>query len=357
VKALQIHAGPRALARLRVEGLRPEQVAVVPAAAGGPKGLVLNHLDRYLFGQFLPQSSQTVHLLGASIGAWRMASACMSEPEAAFEQLAQDYIGQRYEHAPGKPPRASHISTVFGRTLNERLGPAAAAILTHPRFRLHVLTSRGRHMLSRGGRWATPAGYLGAYVTNAASRRALGVWLERVLFSDPRTPLPFPLDDFRTRQVPLGVHNLPGTVLASCSIPLWLDPVLDIPGGPRGAYWDGGITDYHLHLRYSAMTEGLVLYPHFQAQVIPGWLDKAWKRRHRASPWLDNLVLLSPQPQWVAGLPGGKLPDRDDFKTYANDLPRRDRVWRQAVAESARLAEELAEFVARPQLSLVQTLV
>jgi hypothetical protein len=39
--------------------------------------------------------------------------------------------------------------------------------------------------------------------------------------------------------------------------------------------------------------KGLVLYPHFQRQVVPGWLDKAWKRRHRASPALDNLVLLS----------------------------------------------------------------
>ena len=39
-------------------------------------------------------------------------------------------------------------------------------------------------------------------------------------------------------------------ILASCSIPFWLDAVHDIPGAPRGAYWDGGITDYHLHLPY-----------------------------------------------------------------------------------------------------------
>jgi hypothetical protein len=41
VPALQILAGPRARAHLREQGLRPQDVRVVPAAAGGPKGLVL----------------------------------------------------------------------------------------------------------------------------------------------------------------------------------------------------------------------------------------------------------------------------------------------------------------------------
>ena len=85
-------------------------------------------------------------------------------------------------------------------------------------------------------------------------------------------------------------------MLASCSIPFWLAAQQDLPGAPRGAYWDGGITDYHLHLDYQPLLGSqapLVLYPHFQAEVIPGWLDKALKRRHRPSPFLDNLVLLA----------------------------------------------------------------
>ena len=58
-------------------------VPVIPGAAGGPKGLILNPLDRYIFGHWLPQSQQTVHLLGASIGAWRMAAATL-QAEGAF---------------------------------------------------------------------------------------------------------------------------------------------------------------------------------------------------------------------------------------------------------------------------------
>ena len=55
---------------------------------------------------------------------------------------------------------------------------------------------------------------------------------------------------------------------------------------------------------------------------------------------LDNLVLLSPHPDWVRGLPNAKLPDRSDFKRYADDRPGRVRAWQQAVAESQRLSDE-----------------
>ena len=79
MQALTIHAGAAALKRLRERGLHAADVRVIPGAAGGPKGLILNPLDRYLFGEWLGRSTQTVHLLGASIGAWRLASACLND--------------------------------------------------------------------------------------------------------------------------------------------------------------------------------------------------------------------------------------------------------------------------------------
>ena len=93
------------------------------------------------------------------------------------------------------------------------------------------------------------------------------------------------------------------------------------------------------------MSQGLELYPHFQRQVVPGWLDKAWKWRHGATPWLDNMVLLAPNPAWVATLPGGKLPDRTDF----TGLDRQARVlaWTQSVAQAAQLADEWQDWLHR----------
>ncbi|MBL0091037.1 MAG: phospholipase [Piscinibacter sp.] len=356
MQALQIHAGPRALRHLREQGLRPADVRAIPAAAGGPKGLVLNPLDRLIFGNWLAGSTQPVHLLGASIGAWRMATACLDDPAAAFAQMADDYIHQHYEHAPGKAPKASHVSEVFGAKLAERFGGREAKVLEHPRYRLHVFTSRGRHLLGREGRFRTPLGYLGAFATNALSRKAMGGWLERVIFSDAREPLPLRLHDFRTHVVPLRADNLHPSLLASCSIPFWLQAVHDIPGGPRGAYWDGGITDYHLHLNYASMDAGLVLYPHFQKTVIPGWLDKALRHRHRATQHLDNVVVLSPSPAWIASLPNAKLPDRSDFQRYGDDLAARVRAWSTAVRESERLADEFAHWLESPGAIVPQPL-
>ncbi|WP_349744951.1 patatin-like phospholipase family protein [Roseateles cavernae] len=351
MQALQIFAGPRARQRLRERGLRPADVQVVPAAAGGPKGLILGPLDQHIFGPWLGQSAQPVHLLGASIGAWRMATACLGEPQTEFERLTEAYVQQRYDSLPGRRPSAASVSRGFAATLNDCFGGREGLVLSHPRYRLHVFTSRGRHILGREGRLRTPLGYAGAFAANLLARRAMGGWLDRVVFSDPRAPLPMPLHDFRSHQALLGERNLLQAILASCSIPFWLQAVQDISGGPPGAYWDGGITDYHLHLNYAAMVgDGLVLYPHFQRQVVPGWLDKGLKRRHGASAFLDNVVLLAPSPAWVAGLPRAKLPDRDDFKHYGDDVAGRAKVWRQAVAESQRLRDEFAAACAQPEI-------
>lgn len=356
LNALQIFAGPAARERLAERGLKPEHIGLIPAAAGGPKGLALNGLDRFLFGDWLPQSRQAVHLVGASIGAWRMATAALAHRDVAdaFHVMAEAYVTQEYDVLPGdKRPRPEGVSRRFGEILAGIFEGREADVLAHPRFRLHVVTSRGRGgLLAREGRLRTPLGYLGAYAANAVSRPLLGRFLERVVFSDPRDRLPLKLNDFRTREVHLSRANLRGALLASCSIPFWLQAQHDLPGAPRGAYWDGGITDYHLHLDYRALQASgspLVLYPHFQRQVVPGWLDKALKHRHRSTAFLDNVVLLCPSPAWIASLPGAKLPDRNDF--MALDAEERRRRWRVAVAESQRLADEFAALVLRDSIS------
>lgn len=324
---------------------------VIPAAAGGPKGLILNRLDQHIFGEWLTGGEQEVHLLGASIGAWRMAAACLDDPVREFGRLADEYVHQRYDSLPGKRPTAAEVTRGFSATVQAFFGGREAQALAHPRFRLHVFTSRGRHLLARESRWRTPLGYTAAFAANAISRRAMGGWLERVVFSDPRAPLPMPLHDFRSHQVELTVENFQPSVLASCSIPFWLQAQHDIAGAPPGAYWDGGITDYHLHLNYAAMLgDGLVLYPHFQRQVIPGWLDKGLKSRHRPTAFLDNVVLLAPNPAWIATLPRAKLPDRDDFQFYGEDVQARATAWLRAIQESERLRDEFAAACAQASL-------
>jgi hypothetical protein len=362
MRALRLYAGPVARRHIEEHGLSPGDIGALPAAAGGPKGLVLGPLDRFLFGEWLPRTDHTIHLVGASIGAWRMATACLREPVRAFERMERDYIAQHHEAEPGRTlPTAATVSRVFAEGVEAFFGGRIGEVLAHPRFRLHVVTARGRHVLGREHRVLTPLGYLGAFLSNALHRKAMGAWLERVVFSAPEhgvpCPLPFATDDFPTRQVALTEANFRPALQASCSIPFLLQAVHDIPGAPRGAYWDGGITDYHLHLRYACGPgPGLVLYPHFQKAVVPGWLDKGLKWRHRATASLDRMIVLAPDPEWVRGLPGGKLPDRTDFARYATDLPARIRAWTTATSASTQLADEFAEWLRRPDPGRVEAL-
>ncbi len=408
MQALHIYAGPLARRVMAQNGLQPQAIGTIPAAAGGPKGLLLGALDRFIFGEWLTRSSQPVDLVGASIGAWRMTTACLDNSVAAFARLEHDYIHQHYELPPGqKRPSAAMVSELFGQNLQAFYGSRVGEVLHHPRYRVHIVTSRGRNLLHTEHGLRTPLGYFGAFVTNAVRRKAMGAWLERVVFSSPArssphapplrgslppevanppwggpaagcpcAPLPFATDDYRTRQVALSPANFQPALQASCSIPFVLKAVHNIPGAPPGAYWDGGITDYHLHLNYPAAQiatnsiassaistgaggnndhQGLVLYPHFQKAVVPGWLDKSLKWRHHATHHLDTMVLLAPNPEWVKTLPNGKLPDRTDFTHYGNDLAARVKAWNAACSASVQLVDEFAQWLEKPDIARVRS--
>jgi hypothetical protein len=361
MKALSILAGPRALAQLREHGLRAQDVAVVPAAAGGPKGLVLQALDQHTFGSWLPSAPRERTLIGSSIGAWRMAAASQRDPAAAFARLGELYIGQTYA---AKPTRED-IDIVCRELLANFVGGHEQDIIGNEHFRLHLLANRGRRALAAPGhRRAEMAGFAAAALLNIGARGQLSHMLERVVIGDVRDPLPWlrePFDAFTTHFAPLDAGNLRNALLASGTLPLVMLPVRGIAGAPGGTYWDGGIIDYHLALPYARLQPGeLVLYPHFSEHIVPGWLDKAmpWRRAARGPnrAWLDNVVLLAPSREFVASLPRGKLPDRKDFAHYGLDHASRMRAWRQAVGEGERLRDEFAAFVARPDLSTVAPL-
>ena len=53
IENLVFLAGRKAYTIIKEKGLHPEMVKVIAGAAGGPKWLVLNHLDRYIFSTWL----------------------------------------------------------------------------------------------------------------------------------------------------------------------------------------------------------------------------------------------------------------------------------------------------------------
>ncbi len=360
--ALSFHAGPKALAQLHQHGLRAADVAIVPAAAGGPKGLIFQSLDQWLFGHWLPSAPRQRSLIGASIGAWRMAAACHADPAAAIARFGALYCAQRYATVKPSP---QEIDAVCQSMLAEFMGGHEHEIVGHLQHRLHMLTARGRHLLHRPRhRAAALGGFACAALANLGSRAGLAQMLERVVVGDARDALAWlrePFDAFHTHFTPLTKSNLAPALLASGTLPMLMDPVQAIAGAPAGSYWDGGLIDYHLALPYARLPDpqrgALVLYPHFSEHIVPGWLDKGmpWRRAARGPQraWLDNMLIVAPSAAFLQTLERARLPERADFQLYGMDQLGRARSWQNSIAQGERLRDELAAFVERPDLNRV----
>lgn len=339
--ALTLRAGPDALAIIRERGLRAADVDVLPGASGGAKWLAIGGLDRYLFGEFLAEPrDRPLHLIGSSIGSWRMACLAQRDPVAALVRGHHAYIHeQRYSSRPS----AREVSEVLARALDRILGPTGVdEILSHPWARLHVITAQARGLVASGRRATLMTGLAIAAAANAVSRRTLGWQLRRCVFHSCGEETPFRhLSDLPTVHLPLTRENLRDALLASGAIPLLLEAVR-VPGAEGGVHWDGGVLDYHLDLDFGT-GQGIVLYPHFYGHVVPGWFDKALRWRRARGRNFRRALLIAPSDEFVASLPGGKIPDRRDF--YSMSEAERIRRWQATLDASERLGEELRELV------------
>jgi hypothetical protein len=343
---LDIRLGAVARRHIEERGLTPADVACIPAAAGGPKGLALLPFDRWLAASWLARMPR-VELVGASIGAWRMAALARPDAADALDRLQHAYV--REQNYPQRPSPAMVAATC------RRLAQAVCAtpVAQRPAVALSVISARARAPLAAGTRMA----FARAAFANVLARSRLAQHLQRVVFGAGAVSALRYEDAFGDQQVPLTAANREDALLASGSIPLVCEPVRDIDGAPPGDYWDGGLIDYHLLLPYARLP-GLTLYPHFVPWVTPGWLDKSlrWRARPRAHPWLASVVLIAPSPAMLARLPNGRLPERQDFYRYGLNHAARIAAWERAIAEMQRFADDAAAWLERPDLSIARPL-
>ncbi len=342
MRALTLRAGPDALRLIRERGLRAQDIDIVPGASGGAKWLVLAGLDRFLFGTFLAEPrTRPLHLIGSSIGSWRMACLAQRDPVAALDRGHHAYI---YEQRYSRRPSTREVTEVLTRALDILLGEhGVEEILSHPWARLHVITAEGRGLAASERRLLLTASIALAAAGNLVSRKSLALQMRRNIFHSAGDLTPFAhLADLPTVHHRLTSENLRPALLASGSIPLLLEGVR-IPGTPPGVHWDGGVLDYHLDLDFGP-GDGLVLYPHFYSHVVPGWFDKSLTWRRARGDNFRRALLIAPSDAFVAALPRAKIPDRKDF--YAMDDATRRVTWQRVVDESARLGDELGDLLA-----------
>lgn len=340
--ALAIRAGERALARIRERGLQAADIAVLPGAAGGPKGLGLQGLDVALFGDWLPSAPRERTLIGASIGSWRFASACLPDPVAGIKRLGELYTRQRF----AKKVSMSEVSRCCRELLDELLAGQDQALLDNPLYHLNVVVVKSRGRLVNDDKRDLLLGLSAVIGNNFLGRQRLARHFERVILHDPRSAPPLAeLSDFQSSFYTLNVGNLRQGLLASGSIPMVMEAIREIPGVGQGTFRDGGMIDYHLDLPYKS--DGLVLYPHFSERIVPGWFDKSLPWRKANAEQLKDVVLIAPTKDYLASLPYGKLPDRTDFKRFLGKDDERERYWFHAMAESERLGDEFLELAQR----------
>jgi hypothetical protein len=335
---LRFYAGPGAFEDIRRRGFSEERIGTIAGASGGAKWLVLSQLDRVLIERVLPKLPGPVHLVGSSIGAWRFACYAQAQPLAALERFEAAYLAQSYSARPG----LAEVTRKSREILTDMLGEGGAAeILNHPKLRLHVLAVRSRRLTASDAKPLLWSGLACAAVANAVSRRSLGAFFCRSLFYDARDLPPFyNAPGFPLERVPLTERNLADAIIASGAIPTVISGVGNIDGAPAGIYRDGGIIDYHLDLPLGE-PHRLTLFPHFFDRLIPGWFDKGLKWRRHDPRNIDRVVLVCPAPEFVARLPGGKIPDRSDFVRMPQD--ERVKVWRGVVQACRELADDLVE--------------
>jgi len=338
---LTILAGKVAATRIATQGWSPELFSTMISASGGAKMLGLAHLDRFLFGVYLQRTDHPMALYGSSIGSWRNAALASPSPLASLLRLQDLYLNQGWDEAD--PRSAGEIvddlcEQVIAGYCDDAL---INHLCQHPRFTSHIVTARGLGLNNNRRGVALGTGMALSAMGNLLSRRLLGKGFQRVVFSSGPS-VGFDFQDFNTVHVPLAAANLKGSLLASGSIPFLMSGQRDLPGAPKGQYWDGGVIDYHFDLE-NYVDEGLVLYPHFTDRVIKGWFDKGLRWRQNQSPLMDRIVLLAPSASYLARLPLNKIPDRGDFNKMSQSA--RYKYWSACIDASLELAESFDSIV------------
>jgi hypothetical protein len=344
MELIRVKAGKKAYALIKDRGFHFDQVANYYGPAAGPRWLVASGFDLALLQSGVLGRTRPVSLIGASAGAWRFAAWIQPEPEKSYRTLMERYIATTYTREDTAATILKSINGIINAYLEDDALPFA---LASRHYRLAVHTVRAKHLIASEKRLLQSLGLGFAFLFNALHRDAIHRFFERVVFYQGAKPPPFCLaGGFRGRYIPLRAFNFKYAVMASGAIPLVIGGVRDIFGAPKGVYRDGGMIDYHLNQNYAVRDEDLTLFFLHQERIIPGWMDKRLKNRRPQPDALENVLMVYLTEDFIRQMPGGKVPDRGDFKTFIDDPKTRIRNWRRAVEKAAPLGEQFLELVA-----------
>jgi hypothetical protein len=307
--------------------------------ASGPKWLVLTGIDRALlasdFFRKATRDGGRLLLAGSSAGAWRSLALASRDPQKTHKALEDGYVSQVF---PRSVP--AWLVTAAYRTVLAEVFPREDLqyALEHAFLDVALHLARARGPAGSRRRRVQGLALFLAGSLNALSAKAMDLFFHRVLLHTHPQHFARPFKGILGR---LELDGALDAALASGTIPLYMEPPDAPEGAPEGRYVDGGLMDYHLNQAYLEPGQGILLFPHFQERIVPNWFDRylPWRRPGRED--LADVLQIFPSATFVAGLPGGRIPLREDFLTFVDDPDKRVQRWRTASRESNRLGEQL----------------
>ena len=356
MNTLKILAGASAHQHIQENGLSPQDVSAIFGASGAAKWLTIYGLDKAIFSEWLANSNNPIDLFGTSVGAFKLAAAAQSHPAEAMTQLADAYIHQYYGDDISADKVDIETRRILNAFLNEKNIPE---ILYNPRFNYHCASVRCNGLLGSHNETLQKLAMIKALFLSMLSRQNLRNTFERTVFytGSPVNDL-IGADQFTTRRVALTAESFIPAVLSSGSIPAVMRGITDITGAEPGVYRDGGLLDYHpLPSNIGEVKQGLVLYPHFYTHLTEGWFDKFAPWRKVQAQQLTNTVIVGPSDAFVQSLPGGKIPDRQDFYHVKHNDSERVRRWTEVKDRSCELGEEFIRLAESGDIAKVVELV
>lgn len=340
---LRIKAGKKAYEIIKDGGFNPDAISAYFGAAVGPRWLLASGFDQTLLSQNILGRTRAVHLIGSSAGAWRFAAWLQPDAAESYRKFLHAYINIGFTRRDTPATILEKFTLIINAYIED---DALSFALASKRYRLSIITARARGLVASENHLLQKGALAACYLLNLISRSNVYAFAERVVFYNGSKPPPFCFQpQFRGRCVRISEANFKYAVMASGAIPLVVAGVRNIFGAPRGVYRDGGLIDYHLTHPFAARENELVLFFHHQERIIPGWLDKRISRRVPDENTLNQVVMVFPSQSFIDRLPGGKVPDREDFVTHIDNGSRRIEDWNKAVELSAPLGEEFLELV------------
>ncbi|MBW2544499.1 MAG: patatin-like phospholipase family protein [Deltaproteobacteria bacterium] len=343
-----VSAGKNVYEIIQDSGFDFDSVATYVGAASGPRWLVASGFDLSLLKSGVLGNKRPTVLAGSSAGAMRFSAWMQPEPEKSYEKLIEAYIAMNFTRKDTPETILQSIRNLIDFYIDD---DALSFALTNRKYRLAITTVRAKRLAASNVRWLQGLALGTGFVCNALNRRMIHRFFQRVVFhNSPILPYFCLNHDFRGQTIPLNEANFKHALLASSAVPLAAAGVRDIYGAPGGMYRDGGLTDYHLNQKYSGGKGAITLMFNHQKRIIPTWMDKRLPSRQPPREYLEDVLMVHPSDDFIRKLPYNRVPDRGDFKRYADNPSKRIRGWKRAVVVSEHLGEQFLELVENGRL-------